>query len=117
MRQEFPRVVMRLAFERAKGHCEKCSAHLYAGKFQYDHVIADSIGGKPTLENCQVLCSACHGEKTAKLDTPRAAKTKRQGDKHIGAMPRSRSSLRHPYLRKKMDGSVVARAALKEIGS
>ncbi len=108
-RSEFPRVIMRLAFERARGNCESCGARLYAGKFQYDHIIADSIGGRPTLDNCAVLCNGCHGEKTAKVDTPRAAKTKRQGDKHIGAMPRRRSSLSHPTLRRKIDGTVVAK--------
>jgi 5-methylcytosine-specific restriction protein A len=116
MRSEFPRVVMRLAFEQAAGLCANCHGHLYAGKFQYDHRIPDSIGGKPTLENCQVLCNACHGLKTALVDTPRAAKTKRQGDKHIGAMPKRRSALSHPTLRKKMNGEVVSRPASQERG-
>ena len=89
MRREFPAKVRVAAWDRCKGYCEKCGAWLYVGRFAYDHIIADSIGGEPTLENVQVLCSACHGEKTAKLDTPRAAKTKRQHRNHIGAKPKS----------------------------
>lgn len=84
-RREFPRSVKVAAFQRADGHCEGCSAFLYAGKYHYDHIIADSIGGEPTLDNCAVLCTACHGAKTAKIDTPRAAKTKRQQAAFIGA--------------------------------
>ncbi len=106
-RREFSRSVMREAFARCCGKCEGCGAHLYTGKFQYDHIIADSIGGEPVLSNCAVLCSACHGVKTAKLDTPRAAKTKRQRDRHIGARPRKPW---HPNLKKKLDGSVVRRS-------
>jgi 5-methylcytosine-specific restriction protein A len=85
MRREFPRKVMAAAFERAAGRCENCAAWLTVGKFHYDHIIADSIGGEPTLSNCAVLCHPCHGAKTAQIDTPRAAKTKRQRDRHIGA--------------------------------
>jgi 5-methylcytosine-specific restriction endonuclease McrA len=72
------------AFERAGGHCEKCTARLYAGKFHYDHVLPDWLGGTPTLENCAVLCVACHGEKTTQEDRPRIDKAKRQRAKHLG---------------------------------
>lgn len=102
-RREFSRTIMREAFVRANGKCEGCHGRLYIGHFQYDHIVADSIGGEPTLDNCQVLCSACHGTKTATLDTPRAAKTKRQHDRHIGARPRKPW---HPNLKKKLNGSV-----------
>lgn len=107
-RREFSRAVMRQAFARAAGKCEGCGAHLYVGKFQYDHVIADSIGGEPTLDNCAVLCTACHGAKTAKLDTPRAAKTKRQHDRHIGARRPSRpmAGSRASGISKGFDGRV-----------
>jgi len=106
-RREFPKAVKAAAFDRAAGHCEQCTAFLYTGRFAYDHIIADSIGGEPTLDNCAVLCSACHGVKTAKLDTPRAAKTKRQRDRHIGARPRKPW---HPNLKKKLDGTVVRKS-------
>jgi 5-methylcytosine-specific restriction protein A len=109
-RREFSRAVMREAFARAAGKCERCGNHLYTGKYQYDHIIADSIGGEPTLDNCAVLCTGCHDEKTAKLDTPRAAKTKRQHLAHIGARPRSRMpGSRTSNLKKKMNGQTVRR--------
>mgnify|MGYP001283912999 CR=1 FL=1 len=88
MRREFPAKVKAAAFERAKGHCEECTARLYPGKFLYDHQIPDALGGEPTLDNCVVRCSACHAVKTTKEDVPRIAKAVRQRQKHIGARPK-----------------------------
>ena len=88
-RREFPAKVKVAAFERAKGHCEKCTARLVVGKFAFDHVIADALGGEPTLENCAVLCSACHGEKTPG-DTTMAAKVKRIRRKQVAGIKSSR---------------------------
>lgn len=84
-RREFPARVRVAAFERANGHCEKCTARLHVGKFHYDHRIPDALDGEPTLENCVVLCVNCHGVKTRGEDVPRIAKAKRQRRKHIGA--------------------------------
>lgn len=84
MRREFPAKVRVAAFERAKGRCEKCTARLFVGKFIYDHIIPDALGGEPTLENCQVLCSACDDVKTDKNDIPVIAKVKRIRVKHYG---------------------------------
>ncbi len=88
MRREFPTKVKAAAFARADGHCEGCLGWLYIGKFHYDHRIPDALGGEPTLDNCVVLCVACHGEKTAKHDVPAIAKAKRREAKHIGAKPK-----------------------------
>ena len=77
-RRAFPDKVKLAAFHRAAGKCERCTARLYAGKFHYDHCIPDAMGGKPTLENCQVLCTACHGCKTATADVPDIARAKRR---------------------------------------
>jgi 5-methylcytosine-specific restriction endonuclease McrA len=84
-RQEFPAKVKALAFERAGGHCEQCTARLTVGKFHYDHVIPDALGGEPVLTNCAVLCTNCHGAKTHKGDVPRIAKAVRTNRKHINA--------------------------------
>lgn len=86
-RREFPPKVKVAAFERAKGRCEKCTARLVVGKFAYDHVIADALGGEPTLENCAVLCGSCHGEKTPG-DTTLAAKVKRIRAKQVAGVKR-----------------------------
>lgn len=89
MRQEFPAKVKVAAFERAKDRCEKCTARLVVGKFHYDHIIADALGGEPTVENCEVLCTACHGTKTQRQDVPAIAKVKRIRAKHLGIKRRS----------------------------
>jgi 5-methylcytosine-specific restriction endonuclease McrA len=89
VRRNFPDKVKALAFERARGHCEKCSARLYVGKFAYDHVLADALGGEPILSNCEVLCSACHGVKTRRGDVPAIAKVKRVRARHIGVKKQS----------------------------
>lgn len=111
MRREFPKSVKLAAWERCKGHCEGCTAKLFPGRFEFDHDIPDWLGGEPTLENCMVLCDPCHGAKTAKVDIPRIAKTKRVRNAHLGIrkakrpMPGSKAS----GLRKRMDGTVERR--------
>jgi hypothetical protein len=85
MRREFPKQVKRDALRRAADKCEgdNCGV-LFGMKFHFDHVIADGLGGEPTLENCAVLCHQCHDEKTRKHDVPLIAKVKRISDKHNG---------------------------------
>lgn len=85
-RSEFSRKVMKAAWERCSGRCEKCTAKLFPRKYAYDHIQPDQMGGEPTLDNCQVLCTNCHSEKTFKVDIPTIRKSDRQRDKHIGAM-------------------------------
>lgn len=106
MRSEFPRSVKVAAFQRSGGRCEKCTAFLYSGRTHYDHVIADGLGGEPTLENCQTLCLNCHDEKTRKHDVPVIAKMKRVRDGHIGAKAKRPWN---PGLRKKLNGQTVRR--------
>lgn len=84
MRSEFSKAVKRQAFQRAGGKCDVCGLKLWVGRFHYDHVIADGLGGEATLDNCQVACHACHDEKTRKHDVPLIAKTKRIQDHHNG---------------------------------
>ena len=99
-RREFSKQVKREALRRAQGHCEatgeiyglapgqRCNATLSHG-FDFDHAIADGIGGEPTLENAVCACRVCHKFKTAHHDVPRIAKTVRQRDKHLGIKARS----------------------------
>lgn len=94
-RNNFPKPVQRAALERSGGFCEctgpaygkargeRCNAPLSKG-VNFEHVIADSIGGKPTLANCLAACPSCNLYKADKIDKPVAAKTKRQSDKHHG---------------------------------
>jgi len=110
-RREFPAKVKIAAFKRAADHCEGCSAPLMPGRFDYDHVIPDWMGGEPTLENCAVLCKSCHGTKTGQQDAPTIAKAKSVQRKHIGAHksrnppPGGRGDKR----KRKIDGTVVRR--------
>lgn len=89
-RHEFSEKVRNAAWKRCKGRCEKCTARLYPGKFQFDHVRPDGLGGEPTLLNCQVLCSACHGVKTVTEDRPRMQKADNMQRKHVLPRPKSR---------------------------
>lgn len=92
-RKEFSKKVQRDAFVRANGHCEGCGAKLTVGKFQYDHINPDGLTGEPTLENCKVLCSPCHLEKTRK-DVAAIAQAKRRADKQMGIMDPHKAKLR-----------------------
>lgn len=112
MRREFPAKVKVAAFERSGGRCELCTAPLMVGKINYDHRVPDALGGEPALANCEVLCLACHGAKTASGDVPRIAKAKREQAAHIGAKARPRCPLpgsRASKWKRKLDGTVVPR--------
>lgn len=90
-RREFPSKVRIDAFARAGGKCESCGVVIRPGSGpHYDHRVPDAVGGEPTLENCQVLCKACHSVKTAETDVPEIAKTKRIRNRHINAEPKRR---------------------------
>ena len=84
-RREFPAKVKLAAWRRCRGICEgeNCGAKLTPGKFVYDHATPDQLGGGPTLDNCQVLCSACNKPKTAK-DAGDIAKAKRLELRRLG---------------------------------
>ena len=83
MRQEFTAKVKREALARSNGYCEGCTKKLFVGDYHYDHDNPDGLTGEPTLENCRVLCKACHGAKTVK-DVAMIARAKRRELKHAG---------------------------------
>lgn len=112
MRREFSSKTKTAAWERANGQCEACTARLSPGHTHYDHIVPDALGGEPILENVQVLCSACHGRKTAKQDVPRIAKAKRQRADHIGAKSKTRRPMpgsRASGWKRRMDGTTERR--------
>lgn len=90
-RREFPKAVKREALKRADGRCEgvlsetgeRCPCFLTLGKYHFDHVVADQLGGRPELANCAVLCVPCHAEKTSR-DAALIARAKRRADAHAG---------------------------------
>ena len=85
-RSEFPRSIRVAVIKRSTResvvYCEACG--LPAKKFQVDHIIADAHGGKPVIENAQLLCEPCFSIKNPK-DTTIAAKIKRIEIKHARA--------------------------------
>ncbi len=106
MRTEFSKPTRRAAWDRSGGHCEasgalyglapgqRCNMPLDRG-VEYDHVILDANSHDNSLENCCACCPSCHRFKSAKHDTPTAAKTQRQQDKNRGI--RQRRSFRKPH--------------------
>ena len=85
------------------------------GKFIYDHIIPDALGGEPTLENCQVLCSTCDDTKTDTQDIPAIAKVKRIRAKHIGAKQPSRfPGAKNSKWKQKIGGGWELRARSQE---
>ena len=138
-RREFPKSVRLAAWERCGGRCEgdDCEKKLFTGKFVYDHIVPDALGGEPVLDNCKVLCAnepgSCNHKKTfgakgLRLDADnskiaKADRTARKFSSPLKAkMPkgrhvwpkrslRSRSSLSGGQYLKKVDGTVVRRDA------
>jgi 5-methylcytosine-specific restriction endonuclease McrA len=111
-RREFPKSVRVAAFERACRKCECCTAPLYPGNYEYDHIKADGFNGEPTLINCRVLCKSCHKTKTTREDGPRFTKSNRQRAGHIGAKTqkgRPMMGTKASGWKKKMSGEVVRR--------
>ena len=77
-RIEFSAKVRDQAAQRAAGKCQSCKCDLRGKPVEFDHILPTALGGKATLANCQVLCGACHKEKTGKSDVPRIRKADRQ---------------------------------------
>jgi len=105
-RREFTKATRRAALARSGGLCEavgawyghepghRCNAPLSAG-VQFDHIDLDANSKDNSLENCAAVCIPCHAFKTAKIDTPKAAKTLRQQDKARGiSKPKSKLAVR-----------------------
>jgi 5-methylcytosine-specific restriction protein A len=90
MRRNFSKATQVARFKQCGGRCEgtlangkRCNALLMPGCFQADHDNPDGLTGEPTFENCRMLCSRCHAEKTLK-DVAAIAKAKRLEARHIG---------------------------------
>jgi 5-methylcytosine-specific restriction endonuclease McrA len=66
-------------FERDGGVCATCGR--FDPKWQHDHILPLSLGGKDTLDNAQTLCRDHHGAKTSAEAAPRA-KADRLSERH-----------------------------------
>jgi 5-methylcytosine-specific restriction endonuclease McrA len=102
--------------ERDGFNCQICGMPIdpeapVRGKFSLsiDHIIPLAIGGSHTADNVRATHLVCNLGKAQTSDTPKAAKTKRQSDKHLGI----RSAAKRPLpgtkasgIRKRMSGQV-----------
>ena len=122
MSRYFSKPVKREALARSGLRCEatgqlyglpdgkRCEADLGYG-VEFDHADLWANSRDSSINNCVCVCPRCHRFKTSKHDTPKAAKTVRQQDKHSGVhtsrnpMPGSKRS----GWKKKMSGEVVKR--------
>lgn len=71
-RTNFSGKVRTQAWARSRGFCEgalpngeRCACELREGFYVFDHILPDALGGRATLDNCQVLCRDCDRPKTA----------------------------------------------------
>ena len=111
-RLEFSPKTKTEAFRLANGRCRHCLVKLSVGNVRYDHHVAAKLGGDNSLSNCQVLCRNCHDQKTAKVDVPAIAKTKRVHRKNIGAGSGRKQKVGgwlSTKFRRKVDGTVEER--------
>lgn len=108
-RAEFSKSVKLQAWQRSNGQCEQCTARLYPGKTEYHHGKECTFGGEAALENCVVLCGACHSEITRERAGV-IAKSTRIRNRHIGIKRPSRfPGSKDSGLKKKLNGEVVRR--------
>jgi len=101
------RVKLRV-FERAKGHCAICGRRLH--RWQLDHIVPLSQGGRHAEDNLQCLCSEpCHAAKTGR-DAKLKAKSERIRTRHAGIRKPSRfpCAKTSPW-KKRLNGEVVRR--------
>jgi 5-methylcytosine-specific restriction endonuclease McrA len=99
-RAEFSKQTKRDALKRSGMLCEavgkmyglepgnRCNSPLGSG-VEFDHIVLDANSKDSSLENCAAVCIKCHRWKTAKHDTPMAAKTVRMQDKARGIKKKS----------------------------
>lgn len=93
------------------GRCARCGEKIMKPGWVANHIVPLALGGPDELGNLEPLHKACDGEITPK-DISRIAKTKRLIKKDVGqAREPSRLQSRgfSTTLRKRMDGTVVAR--------
>ncbi len=133
LRTNFPKDVKDAALARADGRCEaglpsgeRCPCAIPPGGRIFDHRIADRLGGRATLDNCQVICTPCDRAKFT-VDIRLIAKVRGQEQHHAGTVcsrrpmqggrfdPRSRGL--DGVLRDRETGAVLTRAWSIDVGA
>lgn len=67
LRPTIPNELRKVVYERDGYRCVKCGSQ---NKIACDHIHPVSKGGETSLENLQVLCSACNGSKATRSEPP-----------------------------------------------
>lgn len=98
-RHEFSDLTKLKTFNMANGRCQKCTRKVGAGtklKAEYDHIQACVFEGDNSLENCRLLCSWCHKQKT-KQDVQDNASVKRIAKEHAGIKKNKKKWASRPF--------------------
>jgi 5-methylcytosine-specific restriction protein A len=102
-----PRRVGVRVFDRFEGRDYRSGRKIMAGdKWHLDHMVALINGGENRESNLAPILAEEHKAKTRE-DLKEKSKVYRMKTKHLGL--RKPSRLRHPTLKRKIDGSVVER--------
>lgn len=56
----------RATYEKQNGLCPACGCSFEIDEMEADHIVAWSLGGETSNENCQMLCKKCNREKSNK---------------------------------------------------
>jgi len=56
----------RATYEKQNGLCPACGSSFEIDEMEADHIVAWSLGGETSNENCQMLCKKCNREKSNK---------------------------------------------------
>lgn len=118
LRMNFPGRVREAALDRAEGRCEhvdadgsRCPCALRPRFYEFAHLIADRMGGRPTLDNCAVWCRDCHRAETAR-EAAAIARQRRVEKREAGTKAPSRPMPGSTFFRtsRGLDGLVRDRA-------
>lgn len=63
-RRDFNQDTVDILLAEQKNCCRFCSKLLTDGNYTVDHIAPHSFGGPTILENSQILCSSCNGQKS-----------------------------------------------------
>ena len=66
----------RIVAARSEWRCARCGEMLDE-TYEIDHVVALSLGGDDTVENCEALHAKCHREKTLRDEIERIERNRR----------------------------------------
>ena len=67
-KRTFSNTDKRTVYEKQGGICPKCGKHFEFEDMEGDHIVAWWKGGLTKLDNLQMLCKPCNGEKSGKSD-------------------------------------------------